>query len=185
MKSKRFLLLVMAICLASGVKAQSLVYNSDVLFFHFFEDTRDGQMPSLSSPEARIFIIRIKDGALYTLASGHSAWEKAKEVSDNLKSNPNYYNTKTPKLLLMDAKDYDLDLSNVKWIVYKNPRYSSDDYDSFYAVKRDFSEFMRWREPDICSQDDRTPFGRSIGKRISKDQLIKMNYIGKRDFLND
>lgn len=185
MKAKKILFLVMTICLASGVKAQSRVYNSDVLFFHFCEDTRDGQMPSLSSPEARIFIIRIKDGALYTLASGYSAWEKSKEVSDNLKGNPNYYNTKTPKLLLMDANSYDPDMSNEKWIVYKLPKWSSDGYDSFYAVKRDFSAFMRWREPDICSSDDRTPFGRSIGKQISKEQLIKMNYIGKRDFLND
>ena len=62
MISLRFLLLVTAICLASGVKAQSQLRDSEVLFFHYCENTSGlYKTPPLSDPEAQILCLNLNN----------------------------------------------------------------------------------------------------------------------------
>ena len=180
----------MAICLAIGVRAQ--IRNSEVLFFHYYDDTADGNKEPITNPEAKIQIIRIKNGAieLHSKPNGYPYW-KVEEVIKNIKSNLNYYNNvvfKRPDQIGSPPK-YDANMSNSKWTVWSYLCELSwagkPDIIYYYGLKNDLSEYTEWREPDVFFQTDGTEqqYGRRIFKGYTKNQLLKVTLGGKRDFL--
>lgn len=180
MKAKRFLFLIMAICLASGVKAQ--IYNSEVLFY-VHEDSK------LSDPQTSLRIFRFQNGQCQWVAD-----YKLKDVSDNLKNNINYYETHSNIWKRYgDIDTYDSNMSNTKWNVYLK-HFEVLYYDNagtvewpahnkYHAFAKDFSKFMVWSEPEFD-----TPYGVHMGsrytfKRLTKSELLKLSFTGARDFL--
>lgn len=108
MKGLRFLLLGLAICLASGVRAQ--IYNSDVLFY--VEETS-----SLTNPQTSLWIFRFKSGECYWV--NKAVAHELKGVCEYLKSNINYYETHSDLWSRYgNLGNYDSKMSNTKWIVY-------------------------------------------------------------------
>lgn len=190
MKVKRFFLLVMAICLASGVKAQ--IYNTEILFY-VLESTDLTNV----SPQDHVNILRFKDGMCWRIwKKGHDEFKK---VCDNLKSNSYYYEYTPEEMWIkrteLNTTNYNSDMSNEKWYVYSE--YNSyvpsgqfawgvsdpiEAHTSYYAFKRDLSAFMEWSEPlyhlngEVCGK-------RRTFKRISKEEIKKMSFTGARDFL--
>ena len=76
---------------------------------------------------------------------------------------------------------YDPNMSNAKWTVFsKSMSLTNTTY--YRAIKNDYSEYIEWWEPDREVIDGQT-FGRNTYKRISKEELIKMSFVGKRSFL--
>ena len=176
MKAKRLLFLVMAICLASGIKAQ--ISNTGVLFFHWVENTTTGLQRPITDPHATIKIMRIKKGILEVYGG------EVKEVISNLKINPLYYDNVSYRVVSHWVQHttnlkYDYDMSSPKWYVWSDGyRIMDDEYRFYFALKKDFSEYTEWREPDDGGA------GRSIYKGYTKEQLLKIELGGKRDFLN-
>lgn len=173
----------MAICLASGVKAQSQLKNSEALFFHYCDNTAGSDVVRpISDPQAWILILKVKDGIIYKIGEG-----SVKKICEVLKNSPNYYdNLPCKRIIVGDDNEFDPDMSNYKWTVFKYPNPSwytaGPQYDCFWAIKNDFSEYIEWHEPDITAGVE-GPFGRSTYKRINKNNLIKMSFVGKRSFL--
>lgn len=95
MKSKRFLLLVMAICLASGVKAQ--FYDSANDIYYYLLESKDGK--TASSQDVRIFNF---DGRKACELACHSP----QIVQKNLKENQDFYGE------LVETTKYDLEYSS-------------------------------------------------------------------------
>ena len=193
MKAKRLLFLVMAICLASGVKAQSRVINSKPLFFHHYEFQNE-KKPPITNPESGILIIRIKNGFIEVYGDREI---KTEIVVANLKRDPNYYDRVTfnnyqkyDQYYYTSKVKYDTKMSNEKWTVWSceyelsYSRFSSQTH--YWALKNDFTEFTKWQEPDLILQFDgtETPWGRRIYKGYTKEQLLKITFGGRRDFLN-
>lgn len=122
MKAKRLLFLVMAICLASGVRAQ---FNSEILFFHYCENSLGNtDVKPLSNPEAIILICRFKNGKVYCPKSQEYSQPLqdylARGVRENLSSNINYYENKEwTEVSSGFIGYYDSNMSNNKWIVFK------------------------------------------------------------------
>ena len=178
MKVKRLLFLIMAICLANGVRAQGRVYNSEVLFFHYYENTKDGAQPSITNPGAQIRVIRVKNGYLNLTHEYFS--QPISGVIKNLKSNINYYDN-----IQYDKLDwsFDSEMSNSKWTVWSSEAVGITWY---IGLKNDFSEFMEWREPEtpMDFENEATVVGRRCYKGYSKQQILRTSLGGKRDFLN-
>lgn len=185
MKGLRFLLFVMAICLTNGVKAQ--IYSSDVLFYV-------SESAKLTNPQTYVFIIRFKDGKQWWV---NKEEHKLKNVCDNLKSNSYYYEYKSEIWGEYNTMfKYNSDMSNAKWCVYSwyspytdgftdmmgNYQSPIEAHTSYEAFKRDFSEYMEWSEPHYHMMGDEHG-ERVTYKRISKDEIKKMNFTGARDFL--
>lgn len=185
MKGLRFLLLGLAICLASRVKAQ--IYNSDVLFYV-------SESAKLTNPQTYVFIIQFKDGKRWWVNKGE---HRLKNVCDNLKSNSYYYEYKSEIWSEYNTMfKYNSEMSNTKWCVYSsytpyiegftalNGSYSPpiEAHTSYEAFKRDFSEYMEWSEPHYHMMGDEHG-ERVTYKRISKEDIKKMNFTGARDFL--
>lgn len=80
MKRFSLFMLVMAISLASEVKAQ--IYNSDVLFYV-------QESASLTNPQTYVRIYRFKSGDCHYV--NRSSAKELKTVCDNIRSNSNYY----------------------------------------------------------------------------------------------
>lgn len=171
MKVKRLLFFFMAICLASGVRAQ--IYNSGVLFFHFYEREGDCLSP-ITNPNAIIMILRVRNGSLEMQRT------TVEKVVNNLKRNINYYESATFEKI---PRNYDSQMSNSKWDVWS---LTINKPQSFYhALKKDFSEYTEWCEPDVFWIDgEERPLGRAIYKGYTKEQLLKITFGGRRDFLN-
>ena len=185
MKLKKVLFLAMAICLASGVKAQ--IYNSEVLFYI-------SESANLTNPQTSIWIFRFKNGICQRVDKNDA--NRLKNVCDNLKSNINYYETHSSvwsNHSSVDTDHFDSKMSNAKWNVYSNTcqgyldSYFSGQYipthTYYYAYKKDFSQYMYWAEPEY---DD--PMMGHVGervtyKRLTKSELLKLIFTGARDFL--
>lgn len=191
MKVKRFLFLVMAICLACGVRAQGRVYSSKVLFFHHYEFENE-KKPPITNPESGIMIMRVKNGMLEQYGRSEI---KTEIVVANLKRDPNYYDKVTfnefgDQYYYSPEVRYDTNMSNEKWTVwsYKTEVYNASfsTQTHYWGLKNDFSEFTKWQEPGILHLigGDEIPWGRRIYKGYSKEQLLKITFGGRRDFLN-
>lgn len=179
MKGLRFLLLGMAICLASEVRAQ--IYNSEVLFFYCAENTAGSKFAgSLNSPQVSILICKFKNGKVYCPRSQssqnlqtYSAWK----VRENLNKNMNYYETQEwAEVSTGFIGYYDSDMSTNKWTVFKveQPKIDADEWNSgspahneFNGFKNDFSEYQNWCEPDVFGR------GRYTYKKCNKTGTAK------------
>ena len=180
MKAKRLLFLVMAICLASGVKAQ--IYNSEVLFY-VEEDSK------LSDPQTRLSIYRFKNGK----RQYYNGEDHLKDVCDNLKSNINYYETHSAKWSDGLGDEFDSKMSNAKWIVYSYHFDACYDYNTgimefpshtcYSAFANDFSKYMSWYEPEFDYRGGAHAGARITYKRLTKSELLKLSFTGARDFL--
>lgn len=95
MKTKRFLFLVMAICLASGVKAQFYDSADDVYFY--LEYSKDGNLISKEYQQVAIFNFDGKKACV--------KYDKPKDVRSNLNNNPDYYSE------VFESREYDLEYS--------------------------------------------------------------------------
>ena len=91
MKAKRLLFLVMAICLASGVKAQFNDQPEDIYFY--LEETEDGK--PINNKYVYVFNF---DGRKACLLE----WKSIADVKQHLRYNPDYYVDKE------ESSDYDL-----------------------------------------------------------------------------
>lgn len=185
MKGLKLLFLVMAICLASGVKAQ--IYNSDVLFYV-------GENAKLTNPQTYVLILRFKDGVRWWVNKGE---HRLRNVCDNLKGNSYYYENKSEIWSKYNTMfNYNSDMSNAKWCVYSyyasytegftdmmgNYSPPIEAHTSYEAFRKDLSEYMEWSEPHYHIRGDE--FGERITyKRITKEELKKMNFTAARDFL--
>lgn len=183
MKRLRFLLVGMAICLTSEVKAQ--IYNSDVLFYVGGNE--------LTNPQLRVFIIRFKEGKQYRV--NRTSETELRNICNNLKSNSYYYEYKSDIWSEDGMFKHDRDMSNAKWTVYSyyQPYVPSAQFDwgvsdaieahtSYKAFKCDYSEYMEWSEPHYHLMGNE--HGERITlKLISKEELKKLNFTGARDFL--
>ncbi len=190
MRVKRLLFLVMAICLASGVSAQ--IRNTEVLFFHCYENSIHGQRPPITNPNAGIYIIRVRNGVIESYNKGGSWYDgiPVETVVKNLKKNINYYDN----VDFFTEKNYKFDskMTNSKWTVWSqfiSLSWGPDplpDKTKYYAIKNDYSEFMQWEEPDNFRNPDGSEVqtGRYTYKRYTKEQLLKVTFGGRRDFLN-
>ena len=91
MKAKRLLFLVMAICLASGVKAQ-FYDNADEIFYYV--EYKDGDF--ITTPKADVFIFNF-DGRKAAILNNDAAVSHIPEIAyyseicDKMRSNINYY----------------------------------------------------------------------------------------------
>lgn len=176
MKAKRLLFLVMAICLASGVKAQ--IYNSEVLFY-----VEEGSKLTNSSTSTRI--IRIKDGMLYTV----SRIDNLKTVCNKLKNDINYYENHPKEWV---SRNKPGSLSNTKWMVTSICFDALYDFDTgamlfpqhciFKAIATDLSKYMEWSEPEYDDPNGVHMGRRTTFKRITKSELLKLSF-STRDFL--
>lgn len=181
MKGLRILLLGLAICLASGVKAQ--IYNSDVLFYV-------KESASLSNPQTYVRIYRFKNGECHYV--NKSSAKELKTVCDNLKSS-NYYYESHSELWQRDGDvgTFDSKLSNTKWNVYSQyfERLYIDgvgeewpNHTQYHAWRKDFSQFMAWEEPEYDNRWGHSG-ARSTWKQLTKAELLKLSFTGARDFL--
>lgn len=191
MKAKRLLFLVMAICLSSGVKAQSRIFNSKILFFHHYEFENE-KKPPITNPESGIMIIRINNGIIEQYGNSEI---KTEIVVANLKRDPNYYDKVTfnkfsDQYYYTPKVKYDTKMSNDKWTVWS---YETEVYGAsfpnqvhYWGLKNDFTEFTKWQEPEILHllSGEEIPWGRRIYKGYTKEQLLKISFGGRRDFLN-
>lgn len=91
MKAKRLFFLVMALCLASGVKAQFYDGPEDIYFY--LEDSEDGN--PISNKYVYVFNF---DGRKASLLE----WKSIADVKSHLRDNPDYYLEK------VESSDYDL-----------------------------------------------------------------------------
>ena len=184
MKIQRLLLLVMAMCFASGVKAQ--IYNSEVLFFV-------NENSQLSNPQTNLRIMRIKNGRGQWV--NHSNIN-LKAVCDNLKSNINYYETNSNiwgDYHSLDADRFDYEMSNTKWAVYSRHIKALWDYvpgelewpahTDYEAIAKDFSKYMLWSEPEYENRQYGHMGERVTFKRLTKSELVRLSFTGTRDFL--
>lgn len=183
MKGLRFLLLGLAICLASGVRAQ--IYNSDVLFY--VEETS-----SLTNPQTSLWIFRFKSGECYWV--NKAVANELKGVCEYLKSNINYYETHSDLWSRYgNLGNYDSKMSNTKWIVYScffERLYDIIDqveewpaHTCYHAFSKDYSKYMRWSEPEYDSRGGEHRGSRTTWKRLTKTDLLKLSFTGARDFL--
>ena len=85
MKAKRLLFLVMAICLASGVKAQ--FYDGPDDIYYYLVESNNGN--SVNRENADIYIFNFDGRKACQLAK-----ESLKRVQERLRENPDYYNEK-------------------------------------------------------------------------------------------
>lgn len=187
MKAKRLLFLVMAICLASGVKAQN--NNSEALFYKH-------ESVKLTDPQGGVLILRIINGKIYEYQQDRKVHDTSlRNVCRLLKQDSNYYEKRDCWHWWGD--DYDSDMSNLKWIVYSKhwnavPPYTDmagnempglPERTDYIAIKRDYSEYMIWTEP-LWHDHNGDVNGELIKwKRITKDELKKLNFTAARDFL--
>ncbi len=184
MKGLRILLLGLAICLASGVKAQ--IYNSEALFYLAPEY-------KLTNPQATVYVMRFKNGVLYHYRNGFG--ENLIDVSNNIKNNDNYYENKTSEWKEGDVgttKKYDSSMSNEKWVVYSHynayiPGFGEMPaivaHTDYWAHKKDLSQYMTWSEPIYVFPNGSECGHRRTLNRITKEDLKKMTFTGARDFL--
>lgn len=193
MKAKRLLFLVMAICLTSGVRAQ--IKNTGVLFFHCYENTIHGKLKPITNPSAGIIIIRVRNGVIESNNKDNPFWYDfisagyVETVVNNLKGNSNYYDSVS--FVEETSYKYDSKMSNSNWTVWSRfekgiPFINYPDQTYYFAIKNDYSEFMNWKEPDIFRNSDGSEVesGRYKYKRYTKEQLLKLTFGGRRDFLN-
>ena len=179
MKVLRFLFLVMAGCLTNSVMAQ--IHTSGIMVYVY-------ENANMSDPQTSLTIFRFVDDRCYSTSTIH----KLKEVSDGLRSNSNYLETlKFPMIInpfssIKTYYSYDDKMSNGKWYVYSdfnnawNDTYNGEyhpAYTSYVAFKYDYSQCMKWYEP----QYDNGP--RRTYKRLSISELKKMKFTASRDFL--
>lgn len=178
MQVKRFLLLFMAICLASGVKAQ--IYNSDVLFYV-------SESANLKNPQSRVEIRKFENGKLYSLSTSNDE-ANLRTVCNNLSTNSNYYENLAHKWERRGLPywsdyhySYNSELTNQKWNVYSKiveanmPLWPA--HTNFEAFYKDYSKFLTWYEPDYDNM------GQRVYKRIMKSELRNITFTGARDFL--
>ena len=82
MKAKRFMFLVMAICLANGVAAQFYDEPDDI--YYYLEDSEDGL--KISKERQYVYIFNFDGKKACKLG-----WNSVSDVQNNLSNNPNYY----------------------------------------------------------------------------------------------
>ena len=122
MKGFRFLLLVMAICLASGVKAQFYDSADDI---YYYVEYKDGSFVE----NGRVLIFNF-DGAKAAELSGRfdrlEIWDregiKVNDVKDNMKKNPLYYDEK------VETQEYELKYINSNTYQCKSIRSHQGDF---------------------------------------------------------
>ena len=180
MKGLRFLLLGLAICLASGMKAQ--IYNSDVLFY-VESDSR------LTNPQTRVIIFRFRNGNRQTFEGSEKT---LKAVCDNLKRDMDYYETLYSQWKTDNWGSYDSNMSNLKWHVFSK-KYSRlyidglglewPDHIHYIAFKKDFSQYMYWSEPEYDDWRGDHNGTRVTHNRLTKSDILKLSFTGARDFL--
>lgn len=178
MKELRFLLLVIAICLASGVKAQ--FYNTEDLFYVV-------EPVNLNNPQVTVHLVRFSSGIGYIIRTD------LKDLCDNMSDYENNIVNRGNKWLYSKNNyagqfNYSDKLSNEKWTVYSVEGSNWVDnmtgefhqgYSHFVAFKKDFSQYIEWTEPEGHEYGDIKKYF----KRISKSELKKIKFTGAREFL--
>lgn len=114
MKAKRLLFLVMAICLASGVKAQ--FYDGPDDIYYYVVTSIDGR--SVSTPDPDVYIFNFDGRKACQLAK-----EKVKTVQDNISQNPDHYNA------MVETKKYEMEYTSS----YSGVCYVWNDVWTFYT----------------------------------------------------
>ena len=122
MKGLRFLLLGMAICLASGVKAQ---FNDSADDIYFYVEYKDGSFVD----NGRVLIFNF-DGAKAAELTGRfdrlGIWDreatKVNDVKDNLRKSPIYYDEK------VETQEYELIYINNNTYQCKSNRSHQGDF---------------------------------------------------------
>lgn len=111
MKAKRLLILVMAICLTSGVRAQFYDNADDICYYVEVGD--DGEFRDNGA--VRIFNFDGRKAALLNFRALSDSWEwdNVSEVKKKIKSNPDYYEYK------VENNEYDLHFSSSNSYVHK------------------------------------------------------------------
>lgn len=116
MKGLRFLLLGMAICLASGVKAQ--FYDSANDIYYYVEESRDGK--SISKQNQNVYVFNF-DG----MKACRLAIDLVKTAQSHLRENSDYYGA------MVETKKYDLEYKSSSYgVCYVSSDVSSIPFDA-------------------------------------------------------
>jgi len=167
---------VMAILFVQEAYAQ--LYNTEVLFFVDKES-------SLTNPQTYVRIYQFRNGDNYWF-TGCLEDKTLRIVSNNLKKDNDYYEKQSWGHANEGRDMYNADMSNSRWIVYSaSYRYLPTTewgegwpaHTSYYAFKKDLSEYMLWHEPDYDGQ------GRVVCRRLTKTELKNLRFTAARDFL--
>ena len=118
MKAKRLLFLVMAICLASGVKAQFYDSADDIYFYY-------DQNHSNSLYEVLVLNFDGKKGYWW--------YQSVSEVKNKLKENPNYYEDETETADYSRVKYASSTATTVTYTIY----FGSDNLKTEWKISRD------------------------------------------------
>ena len=180
MKIKRVLAFLWVLFFVSFVNAQ--IQDTEVLFY-----VKTDQ--STSNPNTRVYVMKWKNGNRY-VPTGTAAdfWcDDIFKIVKNLKKDNNFYEKLDWKEGVEKYSLYNKEMSNNKWCVYANHfnayyfygQLVWPDHTKYYAVKRDLSEYMQWCEPDYIEDSE----GRQTYRRLTKTELINMNFTATRDFL--
>lgn len=153
MKAKRLLFLVVAICLASGVKAQFYDGPDDV---YYYVELKNGEI--VENGKVLIFNFDGSKGALLSHQGGQSI-DKIKDVKNNIKQSPNFYEDKieTTEYHLTCSREniYKLN-NNYSWVQTKVGPFGSvpmtihfkDIWTFTFSGSRDICYFKWEQNPD-------------------------------------
>ena len=114
MKGIRFLLLVMAICLASGVKAQFYDDADDIYYYVEYKDGAFVNNEGVYGKEGRVLVFNFDGKKAATLvAYAKYGGEVRGSVKDYIKNNPAYYEER------VENEEYDLNYISNNTYKYK------------------------------------------------------------------
>lgn len=116
MKAKRFLFLVMAICLASGVRAQ--FYDGPDDIYYYLLESENGKTVSKNNQRVYIFNFDGRKAAMLNLKP-NSPDEKIADVQANLQRNPDYYAEK------VETTKYDMEYKSSSYKTVYELEYTS------------------------------------------------------------
>lgn len=119
MKAKRLLFLVMAICFASGAKAQ--FYDSADDIYYYLLESKNGKTVSIKDQIVYIFNF---DGR----KAARLGTDSPQYVQERLQENPDYYAEK------VETTKYDLEYSSSSYGTCYKQEYTSRTWDSFAGI---------------------------------------------------